>query len=199
MSTAIDPTPHGRGTPRGDHRGGGRALRRDRAARHLHGAHRCATWASRSRTCSGSSAPRRSSSWRPCSGPSGDGRRSATLASSATTGTMPSGASATPTWSSISDRRYLDIQLQAYAATDDAEVRAVVQEGFGDLVNGDRPAHPAPTQRAGRLPGPRHAPERGRLHGGHGGRDGLAGDGPRGLYRWPGGLAIADPFFRHQS
>lgn len=35
----------------------------------------------------------------------------------------------------ISDRRYLDIQLQAYATTDDADIRKVVQDGFGDLVN----------------------------------------------------------------
>jgi hypothetical protein len=34
----------------------------------------------------------------------------------------------------ISDRRYLDIQMQAYATTDDPDVRRVVQEGFGTLV-----------------------------------------------------------------
>jgi len=34
----------------------------------------------------------------------------------------------------ISDRRYLDIQMQAYASTDDPEIRHVVQEGFGRLV-----------------------------------------------------------------
>jgi hypothetical protein len=34
----------------------------------------------------------------------------------------------------IADRRYLDIQLQAYAATDDPEIRQIVQEGFGRLV-----------------------------------------------------------------
>lgn len=34
----------------------------------------------------------------------------------------------------IMDRRYLGIQLQAYAATDDPEIQAVVQEGFGRLV-----------------------------------------------------------------
>ena len=34
----------------------------------------------------------------------------------------------------ISDRRYLGIQLQAYAATDDPDIRDVVQEGFGNLV-----------------------------------------------------------------
>jgi AcrR family transcriptional regulator len=34
----------------------------------------------------------------------------------------------------IADRRYLDIQLQAYAATDDPQIRQVVQEGFGRLV-----------------------------------------------------------------
>jgi AcrR family transcriptional regulator len=34
----------------------------------------------------------------------------------------------------IGDRRYLDIQMQAYAATDDPDVRAVVQDGFGRLV-----------------------------------------------------------------
>ncbi len=35
----------------------------------------------------------------------------------------------------ISDRSYLGIQLQAYAATDDPEIRAVVEESFGRLVN----------------------------------------------------------------
>lgn len=34
----------------------------------------------------------------------------------------------------ISDRRYLDIQLQAYASTDDPEIQALVREGFGRLV-----------------------------------------------------------------
>lgn len=34
----------------------------------------------------------------------------------------------------IRDRRYLAIQLQAYASTDDPDIRAVVQEGFGRLV-----------------------------------------------------------------
>ncbi len=34
----------------------------------------------------------------------------------------------------VRDRRYLAIQLQAYASTDDPEIRAVVQEGFGRLV-----------------------------------------------------------------
>jgi AcrR family transcriptional regulator len=34
----------------------------------------------------------------------------------------------------IEDRRYLGIQLQAYAATDDPEIRAVVEESFGRLV-----------------------------------------------------------------
>lgn len=34
----------------------------------------------------------------------------------------------------IRDRRYLAIQLQAYASTEDPEIRAVVQEGFGRLV-----------------------------------------------------------------
>ena len=34
----------------------------------------------------------------------------------------------------ISDRRYLGIQLQAYASTDDPEIQSVVQEGFGNLV-----------------------------------------------------------------
>ena len=34
----------------------------------------------------------------------------------------------------INDRRYLGIQLQAYASTDDPEIQAVVEEGFGNLV-----------------------------------------------------------------
>ena len=32
------------------------------------------------------------------------------------------------------DRTYLQAQMQAYAATDDPEIRAVVRAGFGDLV-----------------------------------------------------------------
>jgi AcrR family transcriptional regulator len=35
----------------------------------------------------------------------------------------------------ISDRRYLDIQMQAYATTHDPDVRTLVQEGFGRLVS----------------------------------------------------------------
>jgi len=34
----------------------------------------------------------------------------------------------------ISDRRLLGIQLQAYASTDDPDIRAVVEESFGRLV-----------------------------------------------------------------
>lgn len=34
----------------------------------------------------------------------------------------------------VRDRRYLALQLQAYAATDDPEILAVVREGFGRLV-----------------------------------------------------------------
>ncbi len=34
----------------------------------------------------------------------------------------------------IADRRYLGIQLQAYATTDDSEIRAEVEAGFGRLV-----------------------------------------------------------------
>jgi AcrR family transcriptional regulator len=34
----------------------------------------------------------------------------------------------------INDRRFLGIQLQAYASTDDPEIQAVVEEGFGALV-----------------------------------------------------------------
>jgi AcrR family transcriptional regulator len=34
----------------------------------------------------------------------------------------------------IADRRYLGIQLQAYATTDDDDIRAAVEEGFGRLV-----------------------------------------------------------------
>ncbi|CAN5577365.1 TetR family transcriptional regulator [soil metagenome] len=34
----------------------------------------------------------------------------------------------------IGDRRYLDLQMQAYAACDDPEIRAVVVAGFGELV-----------------------------------------------------------------
>jgi AcrR family transcriptional regulator len=34
----------------------------------------------------------------------------------------------------ISDRRYLDIQMQAYASTDDPDIRRLVQESFGELV-----------------------------------------------------------------
>lgn len=49
----------------------------------------------------------------------------------------------------IADRRYLDIQLQAYAATDDEEIRAVVEDGFGRLVKEIiRQTHPTPEQLA---------------------------------------------------
>ena len=34
----------------------------------------------------------------------------------------------------IDDRRFLGIQLQAYASTDDPEIQAVVEAGFGRLV-----------------------------------------------------------------
>jgi AcrR family transcriptional regulator len=34
----------------------------------------------------------------------------------------------------INDRRFLGIQLQAYASTDDPEIQAVVEAGFGRLV-----------------------------------------------------------------
>jgi AcrR family transcriptional regulator len=34
----------------------------------------------------------------------------------------------------IADRRYLDLQMQAYAACDDPAIRAVVVRGFGELV-----------------------------------------------------------------
>jgi AcrR family transcriptional regulator len=49
----------------------------------------------------------------------------------------------------ISDRRYLDIQMQAYASTDDPEVRMAVQEGFGNLVTEIvRHTHATPQQLA---------------------------------------------------
>jgi len=49
----------------------------------------------------------------------------------------------------ISDRRYLDIQMQAYATTDDPDVRRVVQDRFGDLVNEVvRHTHATPQQLA---------------------------------------------------
>ena len=35
----------------------------------------------------------------------------------------------------IGDRRYLDLQIQAYAACDDPEIRAVVVAGFGEVVD----------------------------------------------------------------
>jgi AcrR family transcriptional regulator len=34
----------------------------------------------------------------------------------------------------VSDRRYLGIQMQSYASTDDPEIREAVQRGFGRLV-----------------------------------------------------------------
>jgi AcrR family transcriptional regulator len=34
----------------------------------------------------------------------------------------------------ISDRRFLDIQLQAYASTSDGDIRKLVNEGFGEMV-----------------------------------------------------------------
>jgi AcrR family transcriptional regulator len=35
----------------------------------------------------------------------------------------------------ISDRRYLGIQLQAYASTDDPDIRRLVEDGFGRIVS----------------------------------------------------------------
>lgn len=34
----------------------------------------------------------------------------------------------------ISDRRYLEIQLQAYASTSDPDIRKLVNDGFGEMV-----------------------------------------------------------------
>jgi len=49
----------------------------------------------------------------------------------------------------ITDRRYLGIQLQAYAATDDEDIRQVVEEGFGSLVQAIvRYTDPTPEQLA---------------------------------------------------
>lgn len=49
----------------------------------------------------------------------------------------------------ISDRRYLDIQLQAYASTDDEEIRRLVEHGFGQLVTEIvRHTHATPEQLA---------------------------------------------------
>jgi AcrR family transcriptional regulator len=49
----------------------------------------------------------------------------------------------------ISDRRNLDIQLQAYATTHDPEIRQVVEDGFGRLVNEIiRQTHATPEQLA---------------------------------------------------
>ena len=49
----------------------------------------------------------------------------------------------------ILDRRYLGIQLQAYAASHDPEVRAVVEESFGELVEEIvRHSHVTPQQLA---------------------------------------------------
>jgi len=49
----------------------------------------------------------------------------------------------------IRDRRYLDIQLQAYASTDDEEIRRVVEDGFGQLVTEIvRHTHATPEQLA---------------------------------------------------
>ena len=41
----------------------------------------------------------------------------------------------------IADRRYLDMQLQAYATRHDEDVRRVVEVGFGELVERGRPPH----------------------------------------------------------
>ena len=49
----------------------------------------------------------------------------------------------------IADRRYLDLQLQAYASCDDPEIRAVVVRGFGGLVEDIvRVTQPTPDQLA---------------------------------------------------
>ena len=49
----------------------------------------------------------------------------------------------------IADRRYLDLQLQAYAACEDPEIRAVVVREFGELVEEVlRHTHATPDQLA---------------------------------------------------
>ncbi len=49
----------------------------------------------------------------------------------------------------ISDRRYLDIQLQAYASTSDPEIRQLVNDGFGRMVMEiDRHTEASPQQLA---------------------------------------------------
>ena len=49
----------------------------------------------------------------------------------------------------ISDRRYLDIQLQAYASTSDPEIRKLVNDGFGRMVmEVDRHTKASPQQLA---------------------------------------------------
>ena len=49
----------------------------------------------------------------------------------------------------ISDRRYLDIQLQAYASTHDEEIRKLVNDGFGRMVTEViRHTHATPEQLA---------------------------------------------------
>ena len=98
----------------------------------------------------------------------------------------------------ISDRRYLDIQLQAYATTDDADVR---KRGPGRLR---RPcqrggsAHPRDTPAAGLLPGPRHAPERATAMGVAEHDAGWPAWIREGCIGGFGGLARADPFFRRE-
>ena len=84
----------------------------------------------------------------------------------------------------ISDRRYLGIQLQAYASTEDrGDPGSVVKEGFGRLVTGDHPPHRCHARAAGGLPGSRDAHERRQLDGRARAGVRLGGPGARRLHR----------------
>ena len=170
---------HRRGTSRGDPRGGGRALRRHRAARHLDRDDR-----PRRRRLAAVPVP----ALRHQEGAL-HGRRAVGLPGDAggvppggeqcaPTPTTPSGAWAMPTSVLISDRRYLDIQMQAYATCDDADVRARRPGGLRRPVKEVvRHTRATPQQLAAFLG--RHAAQRGDVDGRRRARDGVAGQDPR--------------------
>ena len=124
---------------------------RDRLLRHLDRGHRPPRPASASRTSSSCSGRRRSCSWpRSATASGGPGCTSRRPAGAPGPRTRRPSTSSTrwvrPTASSSRDRELLRCQLQAYAACDDPEIRAVVGEEFMRIY-APSPSCPAPTTR----------------------------------------------------
>ena len=123
-----------RGAARRDPRRGAGRVRRARAPRRVDRGDREAAPASRSRTCSGSSAPRRTCSRRPSPAASARRSRCSSGRPRASAARRRSRRWARRTEQLLADRTRLRAQMQAYAACDDPEIREVVRNGFGDIV-----------------------------------------------------------------